>query len=53
MGLGLGSRIAMVLLAAMIALKNPDMLNLPATLAACMMMPFMMLVSAFLHHKRL
>ncbi|MDF2836329.1 MAG: synthase subunit [Paenibacillus sp.] len=53
MGLGLGSRIAMVLLVAMIALKNPDTLNLPATLAACMMMPFMMLVSAFLHHKRL
>lgn len=52
MGLGLGSRIAMVLLVAMIAYKNPETFNLPATLAACMMMPFVLLVSAYIHHKR-
>lgn len=53
MGLGLGSRMAMVLLVAMIAYKYPETFNLPATLAASMVMPFMMLVSAFIHQKRL
>ncbi|MCR2807465.1 ATP synthase subunit I [Paenibacillus soyae] len=52
MGMGLGSRIAMVLLVAMVAYKNPETFNLPATLAASMVMPFFTLVSAFLHHKR-
>lgn len=52
MGLGLGSRVAMVLLVAMVAYKNPETFNLPATLAASMVMPFFSLVSAFLHHKR-
>lgn len=52
MGLGLGSRVAMVLLVAMIAYKNPETFNLPATLAASMVMPFFSLVSALIHHKR-
>lgn len=52
MGLGLGSRIAMVLLVAMVAYKYPETFNLPATLAASMVMPFILLVAAFVHHKR-
>jgi len=34
-GLGLGARIAVVLLAAMLALRFPDLFALPATLASC------------------
>ncbi|MBH5320561.1 ATP synthase subunit I [Paenibacillus sp. GSMTC-2017] len=52
MGLGLGSRMATVLLAAMIAYKYPETFNMPATLAACMMMPFIILVSASIYNKR-
>lgn len=53
MGLGLGSRMAMVLLVAMVAYKYPETFNLPATLAASMVMPFILLVSALIHQKRL
>ncbi|MFD0590598.1 ATP synthase subunit I [Paenibacillus sp. GCM10027627] len=52
MGLGMGSRLAMVLLVAMVAYKYPETFNLPATLAASMVMPFIMLVTAFIHHNR-
>ncbi|MCU6708510.1 ATP synthase subunit I [Paenibacillus sp. J5C_2022] len=52
MGLGLGSRMAMVLLVAMIAYRYPETFNLPAALAASMVMPFIVLVSAFIWNKR-
>ncbi|WP_108994769.1 ATP synthase subunit I [Paenibacillus agaridevorans] len=45
-GMGFGSRIAMVLLLAMYALKNPDVMNLPAALAGSMVMPFLLLAAA-------
>lgn len=45
-GLGFGSRIATVMLLAMYALRNPDVMNLPAALSASMVMPFLILVAA-------
>lgn len=45
-GMGFGSRIAMVLLLAMIALRYPDTLHLPAALAGSMVMPFLLLAAA-------
>ncbi|WP_206669946.1 ATP synthase subunit I [Paenibacillus luteus] len=51
-GLGLGNRIATVLLVAMIAYRFPEDLSMPAALAGCMVMPFVLLVSAYIHNKR-
>ncbi|OBZ10004.1 MULTISPECIES: ATP synthase subunit I [Bacillales] len=51
-GLGLGNRIATVLLVAMIAYRFPEDLSMPAALAGCMVMPFVLLVTAFIHNKR-
>jgi ATP synthase protein I len=51
-GLGLGNRIATVLLVAMIAYRFPEDLSMPAALAGCMVMPFVLLVAAYIHNKR-
>ncbi|MGG1634719.1 hypothetical protein BK120_04285 [Paenibacillus sp. FSL A5-0031] len=51
-GLGLGNRIATVLLVAMIAYRFPEDLSMPAALAGCMVMPFILLVAAYIHNKR-
>jgi len=51
-GLGLGSRLAMVLLLAMIGFKYPDIVNLPAALAGSMVMPFLILVAAIIHNVK-
>ncbi|WP_169084487.1 ATP synthase subunit I [Paenibacillus sp. PL91] len=51
-GLGLGNRIATVLLVAMIAYRFPEDLSMPAALAGCMVMPFVLLVVAYIHNKR-
>lgn len=48
-GLGFGNRIATVLLLAMIAYKNPDILNLPAALIGSMVMPFLLLLAGIIH----
>ncbi len=40
-GIGLGSRVAMVLVVAMIGYRFPDHINLPAALAACFIVPLM------------
>jgi ATP synthase protein I len=45
-GLGFGSRIAMVLLVAMLAYRYPETLNMPAALTGSMIMPFVILVVA-------
>ncbi|WP_054025464.1 ATP synthase subunit I [Bacillus sp. FJAT-28004] len=50
-GLGLGNRIATVLLVAMIAYRFPEDLSMPAALAGCMVMPFILLVAAYIHNK--
>ncbi|MFD2663407.1 ATP synthase subunit I [Paenibacillus thailandensis] len=52
MGLGLGSRIATVLLVAIIAYRFPEEFSMPAALAGCMIMPFILLVAAFIHNKQ-
>ncbi|MCM3747604.1 ATP synthase subunit I [Paenibacillus pasadenensis] len=46
-GTGMAGRLAMVLLAVMIAYRFPDQVNLPATLASCFAVPFVILVCAF------
>jgi len=51
-GLGLGNRIATVLLVAMIAYRFPEDLSMPAALAGCMVMPFILLVAAYIHNKQ-
>lgn len=52
MGLGLGSRIATVLLTAMIAYRFPEKFNMPAALIGCMILPFILLAAAYFHNKR-
>lgn len=52
MGLGLGSRIATVLLVAMLAYRFPEKFSMPAALAGCMVMPFILLAAAYIHNKR-
>ncbi|SFF23693.1 ATP synthase protein I [Paenibacillus catalpae] len=52
MGLGLGSRIATVLLVAMLAYRFPEKFSMPAALAGCMVMPFILLVAAYIYNKR-
>ncbi|MFC4777883.1 ATP synthase subunit I [Paenibacillus sp. GCM10023252] len=52
MGLGLGSRIAMILLATMVAYKNPETLHLPSVLAASIVVPLLVLASAYYHNSR-
>ncbi|AJY74567.1 ATP synthase subunit I [Paenibacillus beijingensis] len=52
MGLGMAGRLATVLLAVMIAYKNPEYFSLPFTLSACFIMPFVILASGFVVNKR-
>lgn len=51
-GLGLGSRIATVLLVAMLAYRFPEKFSMPAALIGCMVMPFILLVIAYIHNKQ-
>ena len=51
-GLGFGSRVAMVLLVAMLAFKFPETLNLPAALSGSMLFPFIILVVALIHNAK-
>ena len=51
-GLGFGNRIATVLLVAMIAMKFPETLNLPAALSGSMVSPFVILVVALIHNLK-
>lgn len=51
-GLGFGNRIAMVLLVAMIAIKYPETLNLPAVLSGSMVFPLIVLIVAFIHNVK-
>lgn len=51
-GLGFGSRVAMILLVAMLAMKNPETLNLPAALSGSMVFPFLILVVALIHNAK-
>lgn len=51
-GLGLGSRIATVLLVAMLAYRFPEKFSMPAALIGCMVMPFILLAAAYIHNKR-
>lgn len=51
-GLGFGSRIAMVLLVVMLAIKFPETLNLPAALSGSVAFPFIVLVVAFIHNAK-
>lgn len=51
-GLGLGSRIATVLLVAMVAYRFPEKFSMPAALIGCMVMPFILLAAAYIHNKR-
>ncbi|MCR8660460.1 ATP synthase subunit I [Paenibacillus endoradicis] len=51
-GLGFGSRVAMVLLVAMFAVKYPETLNLPAALSGSMVFPFLILVVALIHNAK-
>jgi ATP synthase protein I len=50
--LGLGSRIATVLLVAMLAYRFPEKFSMPAALIGCMVMPFILLAAAYIHNKR-
>ncbi len=50
--LGFGSRIATVLLVAMLAYRYPETLNMPAALAGSMVMPFVILVSAIVYNVK-
>lgn len=52
MGLGLGSRMATVLLVAMIAYRFPEKFSMPAALIGSMVMPFILLATAYIHNKR-
>ena len=52
MGMGLASRLATVLLAAMIAYRFPDKFELPAVLLACFSVQFAVLISAVYHNTR-
>jgi ATP synthase I chain. len=47
-GLGFGSRIATVLLLAMIAYRYPETMSLPAALIGSMVMPFLILTAAII-----
>lgn len=51
-GLGLGSRIAMILCVAMLGYRFPDIINLPAALAGSMVMPFLNLAAAIIHNAK-
>jgi ATP synthase protein I len=51
-GLGLASRIAMVLLAVMAAIRYPHIFNLPAALSACFLVQLAMPLAALYHLKR-
>ncbi|MFX3634108.1 MAG: ATP synthase subunit I [Candidatus Pristimantibacillus sp.] len=50
--LGFGSRIAMVLMVAMLAYRYPESLNMPAALLGSMVMPFVILVVAIIHNVK-
>ncbi|OXM14178.1 ATP synthase subunit I [Paenibacillus herberti] len=49
---GMAGRLAMVLLAVMIAYRYPEYVSLPATLASCFAVPFVILVCAFFMLRR-
>ena len=51
-GLGFGHRIATVLLVAMIAMKFPETINMPAALSGSMVSPFVILVAALIHNLK-
>ncbi|MFB9274616.1 ATP synthase subunit I [Cohnella cellulosilytica] len=51
-GLGLASRLAMVLLATMLAYRFPDRFHLPSVLYSCFFMPVVSLFFAFLNNRR-
>jgi len=51
-GLGLASRLAVVLLAAMLAYRYPDRFHLPSVLYSCFFMPVVSLFIAILRNRR-
>lgn len=51
-GIGLGARLAVVLLAVMIAVKLPEQFSVPATLLSSFYVQFIALVIAFVHSVR-
>ncbi|XID91154.1 ATP synthase subunit I [Paenibacillaceae bacterium WGS1546] len=51
-GMGLGSRLAMVLLAAMIAYRFPETFHLPSVMYSCFFMPVVSLFVAFVDNRR-
>lgn len=51
-GTGMASRLAVVLLAAMTALRFPEHFNMPATLLACFYVQLLVFVTAIWHHVR-
>jgi len=52
MGLGLASRLAMVLLAVMVAYRFPLLINLPATLSACFLIQLVAPLAALYNIRR-
>ena len=50
-GLGMGSRIATVLLVSMIAYRFPEHFALPATLASCFFVQFVVFFTSFVQNK--
>ncbi|GGF91914.1 ATP synthase subunit I [Paenibacillus abyssi] len=50
--IGMGSRLAMVLLVAIVALRFPEYFDLPSTLIGSFYVQFAILVTAFLHNAR-
>ncbi|QJC53827.1 ATP synthase subunit I [Paenibacillus albicereus] len=51
-GMGMAGRLAMVLLVVMIAYRYPEDISLPAALASCFAVPFVILVCAFVTINR-
>ncbi|TYP75646.1 ATP synthase subunit I [Paenibacillus methanolicus] len=51
-GLGMGGRLATVLIAALIAQRFPEHFHTPTTLFACFFMPFASLIFAYMQSKR-
>lgn len=50
-GLGLASRLAVILLAVMVSHRFPDHFSLPATLAACFYVQFAVFILAAVHNR--
>lgn len=51
-GMGLASRLAMVLFAAMVAYRYPEYFHLPTVMYACFFMPLVSLFVAILNNRR-